>query len=362
MKKTKIAVTDSVSVGRDAPTALNVLIGANDAAGYCTQLEKLDAITASKLPVAIVTDLSLYKPEKGKELWRKISHADTFIAGTVPVYQAVRPDHTISPEALLDLIREQAENGVKIITIHPTPDRRLLELSRTRCIPITSRGGGVVCWDMLASQRKENIYIKILDEILDTARKNQVTLSIGSSFRSAALKDAMDQAYLTELERQIEIASYCRSRGVNVILETPGHASPQHIFEICRELNAKAPFPIMPLGPLPTDCAFEQDDMAACIGAVLMGTHGCADILSVVTAQEHTGGIPTIASTLSALKKYAVAKHIIDIYKLGDTEIDNSVSQKRRQHLSCAAGSDMECSRCGNLCPFRFSYLSEIEI
>ena len=360
MEKIKISITDSISVGKGAPTALNILIGANDATGYCTELKKLDAIAASELPVTIVTDLSLYKPEKGKELWRKISSTGTFIAGTVPVYHAVQPDHTISAEILLDLIREQAENGVKVITIHPTPDHYLLELSRTRYIPITSRGGGVVCWDMLVSQRKENIYIKILDEILDIAQKNKVTLSIGASFRSSALIDAMDQAYLTELERQIEIASYCHSRGVNVILETPGHASPQHIFEICRELNARVPFPVMPLGPLPTDCAFDQDDIAACIGATLMGTHDCADILSVVTAQEHTGGVPSISSTLSALKKYAIAKHIIDIYKLECTEIDNDVAKKRRLHLSCVVGTDMGCDRCGNLCPFRFAHSSEI--
>ena len=171
MEKIKISITDSISVGKGAPTALNILIGANDATGYCTELKKLDAIAASELPVTIVTDLSLYKPEKGKELWRKISSTGKLIAGTVPVYHAVQPDHTISAEILLDLIRKQAENEVKVITIHPTPDHHLLGLSRTRYIPITSRGGGVVCWDMLVSQRKENIYIKILDEILDIAKK-----------------------------------------------------------------------------------------------------------------------------------------------------------------------------------------------
>ena len=37
MEKIKISITDSISVGKGAPTALNVLIGANDATGYCTK-------------------------------------------------------------------------------------------------------------------------------------------------------------------------------------------------------------------------------------------------------------------------------------------------------------------------------------
>ena len=77
----------------------------------------------------------------------------------------------------------------------------------------------------------------------------------------------------------------------------------------------------MPLGPIPTDCAFEYDDFAASIGSVLMGTRGCADVLSVVTRDEHLGGIPSVQSIIEAIKKYSVAKHIIDIYKINDITI-----------------------------------------
>lgn len=205
--------------------------------------------------------------------------------------------------------------------------------------------------DMLIKQSTKNIYEQNIDEIIEMAKTYDVILSIGSSFRSANLKDALDQTYIMELEKQIKIADYCKSSGVNVIIETPGHASPQDIFSVCNRLNTCCPYPIMPLGPMPTDCAFEQDDVAASIGAALMGTSGCADILSVVTREEHTGGIPSIESTLSAIEKYAVVKHIIDIYKLNDTREDDCIAVNRSKNHSCILGIKEKCFRCRVLCP-----------
>ena len=354
MKRHRMSLTDTVFVGENESTKLNVLIGANSATGYITELEKIAKICESSLPVTIITDLSLYRAPRGEELWRRISQLKEYVASTVPVYQAVQEDCTISPQLLLDLIQEQAENGVKLMTIHPTPSFDLLELSRKRYIPITSRGGATVCRDMIVGRNKENVYIQILDEVLKIAKANHVAISIGSSFRSATIKDGNDRVFLSELGKQIDIAKYCYERGVETIIETPGHVSPQHIYSICEILKNCNPFPIMPLGPLPTDCALEQDDLAGCIGAVLMGTNDCADILTVVTREEHSGSIPTIESIISAIKKYVVAKHIIDIYKLGDTKADNMMSLQRSKHFSCIVGFGSNCDRCSNLCPLRF--------
>lgn len=46
----------------------------------------------------------------------------------------------------------------------------------------------------------------------------------------------------------------------------------------------------MPLGPIPTDIAIGMDHIAAAIGATIMGIEGCANIISTVTREEHTGG------------------------------------------------------------------------
>lgn len=341
---------DNIQIGNQSPTALNILIGANSAEQYQYENKRIEALNACDLPISIITDLSLHK-NPGGELWRRILCDQKFIAGTVPVYQAVRTNKTISPIQLLELIYEQAECGVKLMTIHPTPDHTLLEMSKNRLVPITSRGGAAVSIDMLLRHTAENVYIQNIDEIIKIATTFNITLSIGSSFRSANLRDAADQTYFLELEKQLEIAEYCWTHGVNSIIETPGHASPQSIFSICKKLRQSCPYPIMPLGPMPTDCALDQDDLAAAMGAVLMGTNGCADILSVVTMDEHIGGVPSIESLIAAIQKYAVAKHIIDIYKLNDTDIDNSISLERSKNTSCIFGSSEKCTRCSTLCP-----------
>ena len=241
---------------------------------------------------------------------------------------------------------------MRLITIHPTPSIDLLESSKKRLVSITSRGGAAVCIDMLKSNRKDNVYIQILDEIIKIANQYSVVLSVGSSFRSANIHDALDPTYYMELNKQIEIADYCYQRNVKVIIETPGHVSPQGINELCDYLDKSCQHPIMPLGPIPTDCAFEQDDLAASIGAVLMGTKGCADILSVVTRDEHLGGIPSKDSLIEAIKKYSVAKHIIDIYKTNDTSCDYNTALMRSERRSCIMEGD-DCSRCAAICPLK---------
>ena len=352
MEKKRVFINSMLTVGKNAPTALNVLVGANDYSQMCKEHEKIYALLDSDFPISIITDLSTFSALKGESLWEIVARDGRCIAGTVPVYQTISDNHTIEKNRLLELIQLQAEGGVRLITIHPTPSLDLLESSKKRLVPITSRGGAAVCIDMLKNNRKENVYIQLLDEIIKIANRYSVVLSIGSSFRSANIYDALDSTYYMELNKQIEIADYCYQRNVKVIVETPGHVSPQGIFELCDFLNQKCQYPIMPLGPIPTDCAFEQDDLAASIGAVLMGTRGCADILSVVTRDEHLGGIPSKDSIIEAVKKYTVAKHIIDIYKTNDTSCDYNTALIRSKKRSCIM-EGKDCSRCAAICPLK---------
>ena len=354
MNKHRVALNESFTIGKNAPTALNVLVGANCYEQIDKEYEKIATVLDSDLPVSIITDLSLVEAPKGKALWSIVANDERCISGTVPVYQVVSKKNTIEKNKLLELIQFQAESGVRIITIHPTPSLELINCCKERLVPITSRGGAIVCLDLMNKHREDNIYIQIIDEIIKIAKENSVVLSIGSSFRSANIHDALDSAYYMEIKKQIEIADYCRQQNVNAIIETPGHVSPQGIFKLCDYLNKHCPHPIMPLGPIPTDCAFEYDDLAASIGSVLMGTKGCADILSVVTSDEHLGGIPSVQSILEATKKYSVAKHIIDIYKINDTTIDYQTALTRSKRNSCIM-DDKTCSRCADVCPLKIN-------
>ena len=351
MEKNSFFLKEGVFVGENAPTALNVLLGANTKSQMIVEKKKIEALLDCGLPISIMTDLSLFSSLE-QPLWDIVAKDGRCIPGTVPVYQVVEDNGSIDKNRLLELIQLQSENGVRIITIHPTPTMELLQLSKKRIVPITSRGGASICFDMIKNHRNQNVYLEILDEIINIARKKSVVLSIGSSFRSANLHDSLDEVFYRELESQLSLADYCLQQGVNAIIETPGHVTPQGIFKLCDYLTKTCQHPIMPLGPMPTDCAFEEDDVAGSIGAVLMGTKGCADILSVVTKDEHLGGIPSKETIISAVKKYAVAKHIIDIYKTGDSFEDLTVAVKRSKNASCIINSS-DCSRCNSLCPLK---------
>lgn len=353
MNKQKIITNNGVSIGVGSETILNVLLGFNSRTSIKEEYDKLDFLNENGIEIGMVTDLSMYEVPLKEKLWKRVVENSKFIAGTVPIYLA-RNKNKVDSHKLLEMIQQQAEGGVSIITIHPTASRELLNLCNNRLIPFTSRGGGIVIRDLLSSKRELNVYLQLLDSIIKIAKSNKTIISIGSSFRSATIIDAFDEVYKQELKRQLEIAEYLFKNGVQAIIETPGHADPNNIFNICQVLKDNR-FSIMPLGPIPTDIAKEQDDTAAVIGAVLMGINSCADILSIVTREEHTGGIPSKESLIEAINKYKVAKHIIDLYKLGNREEDLKISKQRSKNSSCVIDGGKQCIRCGDSCPLRLN-------
>lgn len=352
MIKNCIKTNRGMTIGKDSKTCVNLLLGFNERDAMKSEYEKVDFFSDTDQGVQIITDLSLCAVGEKERIWEKVLDSTCLMAGTVPVYLALSDDGMIELEKLKSDIMEQCEKGVSIITIHPTANRKLIALSEKRLMKCTSRGGGIVIRDLLFNKREENAYLLILDDIIKACRESNTIISLGSTFRSGTIGDAMDETYLEELKLQFKLAEYIESNGVNVILETPGHATPNSIRKICKLLS-EYPYPIMPLGPIPTDIAGDEDDTAAVIGAVLMGEKNCADVLSVVTCEEHLGGIPSLEVIRKAVKKYRIAAHIIDISKLNDVEKDLEVSYKRVSNGNCNMGDDRMCSRCGKLCPLR---------
>lgn len=348
-----VLLKNGIRVGKGENTVLSVLLGFNTIWERTEAFDKLEYLSRNhSSDITIVGDVSMYKSGTDSAIWRSVLCETSFAAASVPVYQAFRKDGIIDRTELRELIQEQAESGVSIIIIHPTPSHELHALSQTRIIPCVSRGGTMVYSDMCKSNRYENIYLNELDTIASIAYRNNTVLSIGTTYRSGSIIDAFDELYQKELEEQIYLSSYLQSRGVETIIETPGHADASAISEICNRLcNIKEP--IMPLGPLPTDTAYEYDDLAACIGAALMGVKGCADILTVVTSAEHAGGIPSLDVLCEAIRKYRVAAHIIDLQKTGDNSTDRFVSLLRRNNKSCVVKTQERCMRCSEACPLR---------
>lgn len=350
MDKKLITTNKGIQIGRKANTLLNLLVGANSSLMVNDEISKINYLQSNSDRVDIITDLSLYKNEN--RLWEYVLKNTHYMAGTVPVYLSANANGTIDENMLFELICEQCEKGVSIITIHPTVNHKMLELSKERIIPCTSRGGGIVARDYICNKRDVNIYLKLLDKIGLKCKEHKVIISIGSTFRSGTILDALDQTYWEELNEQIRIADYLNEFGIDTIIETPGHVDAQKLLELCEKLES-IPYPIMPLGPMLTDVGLEEDDTVAVIGASLMGIHGSADILSIVTSREHLSGIPNIEEMKQAISKYHIAKHIIDLYKTCDNSEDFKMAKERARLKSCDILSGIDCIRCGEVCPLR---------
>ena len=350
MPKKQIVSNKGIRIGKDANTLLNLLIGANNSNAVKCEIEKIDYLQEHLEEIDIITDLSLYKGKT--QLWKYILTETDYMVGTVPVYLSANSNGTINKERLYDSICEQCENGVSIITIHPTVNWKLLEMGKDRIIPCTSRGGGIVTRDLICNKSDENVYVQLLDKIARKCQENKTIISIGSTFRSGTILDALDSIYLEELREQIKISDYLDGIGVDALIETPGHIDARKLLELAKMLE-QVKHPIMPLGPMLTDVGFEEDDTVAVIGASLMGVNNCADILSIVTSREHLSGIPTIDDMKRAISKYKVTKHIIDLYKTNDNSQDLQISLERAKNKSCNAASGVECDRCKNVCPLR---------
>lgn len=331
-------------IGKNENVLINTLIGCNKIDEIDDVKSKLQELIDMKNKTDIVTDVSTIKFEQ-IPLWKMVCKETDFIAGTVPIY-FLQNKKNISYNELLEIIHEQLEEGVGIITIHPTATKELIYLSQNRIVPCTSRGGQIIINNLIETGK--NIYLEVLPQIINMCKRYNSTISIGTTFRSANIIDSFDLVQRREIELQIQLADYINKNGVGVIIEAPGHATPKKIKSICNMLNNRK-YPIMPLGPIPTDTAIGNDHIAASIGVTLMGLENCVQIISVVTREEHTGRIPSLESMREAVEAAKISAHIIDINRSDDYSMDRVIAYNRRK--SCVGDNSKGCSRCESLCP-----------
>lgn len=340
-------INKKIVVGKGENVLVNQLVGINDSREYLDCLDKINMWDKESNGPDIITDVSTYWDESHC-VWEYALKKANYIVASVPIYFVKKKDF-IDKNELLSIIRLQLSRGVKIITIHPTPTRELIELSQRRIVPFTSRGGGIVIRDLINNKRKNNIYLELLEEIIQICDEYDAVISIGTCFRAANIFDSMDYVQKKEISIQYELAKHISSKGVKVIVEMPGHASPQKIEEL-NGIIANEKFPIMPLGPIVTDIGDGLDHITAAIGLVLMGLRGNVQIISAVTAEEHTGEMPSKKSTYEAIKTAKLVAHIIDMEQKNDYTEDyhNAVARKECCNVHTQKNG---CSRCGVYCP-----------
>jgi phosphomethylpyrimidine synthase len=253
--------------------------------------------------------------------------------GTVPIYQALQKvggDPTdLSIDAFMEVLEEQARQGVDYFTIHSGVLLRYIPMTARRVTGIVSRGGSIMAKWCLAHHRENFLYTHF-DEIADLMAQYDVSFSLGDGLRPGSIADANDEAQLAELATLGELTRKAWEHDCQVMIEGPGHV-PMHKIqenvELQQELCHEAPF--YTLGPLVTDVAPGYDHITSAIGAAMIGWFGTS-LLCYVTPKEHLG-LPNRDDVREGVIAYKIAAHAADLAKghPGAQRWDDALSKAR---------------------------------
>jgi phosphomethylpyrimidine synthase len=252
--------------------------------------------------------------------------------GTVPIYEAVsrvKRIEDLTADIMLEVIAEQAEQGVDYMTIHAGVLIQYIPLVAKRITGIVSRGGAILA-QWMAHHHKQNFLYERFDDLCKIFAKYDVSFSLGDGLRPGCIADASDEAQFSELGTLGELTKRAWELDVQVMIEGPGHVPMDKIKEQVdkeRELCYEAPF--YTLGPLVTDIAPGYDHITSAIGAAMIGWHGAA-MLCYVTPKEHLG-LPNEKDVKDGIIAYKIAAHAADLARRrpGVQDRDNALSFAR---------------------------------
>jgi len=188
-----------IGIGEGLKIKINANIGSSpDRADIDHELEKLRICINAKADT--VMDLSTGGDID--RIRREIIKKSNIPVGTVPVYQAAcSVDDVVELEDkdFIEGIRKHIMDGVDFITIHAGLVRSSIPFIKERMMGVVSRGGAL-CLKWMIHHKKENPLFEYFDEILDIAKRYDVTLSLGDGLRPGCLMDATDKAQISELK------------------------------------------------------------------------------------------------------------------------------------------------------------------
>ncbi len=373
-------------VGKGLRVKVNANIGTSSAfPDPEPELKKLAA--AVEAGADAVMDLSTGDNITGSR--RAVIAASSVMVGTVPLYQAAVEailKHgavvDMTKEELFDVIRMQAQDGADFLTIHCGINRQVLKqlTEEGRVMDVVSRGGSFITGWMLHNDAENPLY-EYYDELLDICEEYDVTISLGDGLRPGCLADATDRAQIQELLNLGELTQRAWARGVQVMVEGPGHVPFDQIpanMRLQKSLCHGAPFYV--LGPLVTDVAPGYDHITAAIGGTLAAVNG-ADFLCYVTPAEHLG-LPDLQDVREGVVATRIAAHAADLARGNKAAWawDNAMAAARKrldwpEQLRLAidpvkareyraqknADDEEACSMCGDYCAVKIvgRYLEE---
>lgn len=370
-----------LAIGKGLRAKVNANVGTSvDHNNIEEELEKVRA--AIEAGADTIMDLST---GPGIDETRKtIMKASSVPVGTVPIYQAAiemprkkkRSMVEMTADDLFEVIERHGEDGVDFITVHCGVTRNSVEKIKKegRLLGVVSRGGAILV-EWMDYNKKENPLFEDYARLLEIAKAYDMTLSLGDGLRPGCLADATDRGQVQELILLGELTEMAWAKGVQVMIEGPGHVPLDQIEAnvlLQKRICHGAPFYV--LGPLVTDIAPGYDHITGAIGGAIAGRAG-ADFLCYVTPSEHLR-LPTVEDVREGVIASRIAGHAADIARglKGALEQDCRMARARKaldwkeqiqlsidpqrarklRESSLPHDSDV-CTMCGELCAVKKS-------
>jgi phosphomethylpyrimidine synthase len=320
---------EPMAIGIAAKCKINANIGNSvTTSNIAQELEKLH--TSVHFGADTVMDLSTGGDIR--EIREAILRHSPVPIGTVPIYEGlarVSRVRDLTPEIMLEVIEEQAAQGVDYMTIHAGVLREYIPLTRKRITGIVSRGGAIMAQWSVENDQENFLYTHFTD-ICKIFQKYDVSFSLGDGLRPGCLADASDEAQFAELRTLGELTKKAWEYDVQVMIEGPGHIPMDQIkLQVDKEMEMCHEAPFYTLGPLVTDIAPGYDHITSAIGAAMIGWHG-ASMLCYVTPKEHLG-LPNKDDVRQGIIAYKIAAHAADVarHRPGARDRDDALSYAR---------------------------------
>jgi len=307
-----------LAIGKGLRTKINANIGTSK---DHTNVEEELAKVRAAIEAGADTIMDLSTGPAIDETRKTVIRASTVPVGTVPIYQAAvempekknRPMVEMTADDLFEVIERHGEDGVDFITVHCGVTLRSVETIKKegRLMGVVSRGGAILV-EWMHYNKKENPLFESYDRLLKIAKAYDMTLSLGDGLRPGCLADATDRGQIQELLLLGELTERAWAKGVQVMIEGPGHVPLQQIEAnvlLQKRICHGAPFYV--LGPLVTDIAPGYDHITGAIGGAIAAWAG-ADFLCYVTPSEHLR-LPTVEDVREGVIASKIAGHAGDI-------------------------------------------------
>jgi phosphomethylpyrimidine synthase len=368
-----------LAIGKGLRTKVNANVGTSK--DHMNVEEELEKVRVA-IEAGADTIMDLSTGPAIDETRQAVIKASTVPVGTVPIYQAAiempakkrRPMVEMTADDLFEMIEHHGEDGVDFITVHCGVTQNSVEKIKKegRMMGVVSRGGAILV-EWMNYNQKENPLYEQYDRLLEIAKAFDMTLSLGDGLRPGCLADATDRGQIQELILLGELTERAWAKGVQVMIEGPGHVPLDQIeANVLLEKRICHGAPFYVLGPLVTDIAPGYDHITGAIGGAIAARAG-ADFLCYVTPSEHLR-LPTIEDVREGVIASKIAGHAADIARglkgamdqdcrmararkslNWQDQIQLSVDPQRARKLresSLPKESDV-CTMCGELCAIK---------